>query len=229
MKALKIIFLGLLIIMFIPIHVNLKYNQKLMGYLRYLMWCKSFLTQEQKDKNGLSQNIASSNNKINKKKIILKKKLNFKGKNADIETEKVNLNKAHTKKHDFFKKAKELKQFVSKKMLKSYIHLLKCFFCFGVRTKAAVNFKFFVKDMEKTGTLYGTICAVLALISIPKNFNIFITPNFAEQKSRLKFNLKANIYPIGVLFIGFCIIIRLIYDITRFKIFRQRHIKEVGK
>ena len=47
--------------------------------------------------------------------------------------------------------------------------------------------------MEKTGTLYGIMCATLALISIPKNFNIFIISNFAEQKSKLKFNLKANI------------------------------------
>ncbi|MGN1039548.1 MAG: hypothetical protein ACI4PI_02575 [Oscillospiraceae bacterium] len=225
----KIIFLGLLIIMFIPIHVNLKYNQKLTGYLCYLIWRKSFLTQKQKDKNGLSQNIANSNNEINKKKIILKKKLSSKNKNTDVKTKKINLNKERAKKHNFLKKAKELEQFVSKKMLKSYINLLKCFFCFGVRTKAAVSFKFFVKDMEKTGTLYGTMCAALALISIPKNFNIFITPNFAEQKSRFKFNFRANIYPIGVLFTSLLIVIRLTYDIVRFKIFRQRHIKEAGK
>ncbi|MGN1034776.1 MAG: hypothetical protein ACI4PK_04250 [Oscillospiraceae bacterium] len=225
----RIIFLVLLIIMFIPIHVNLKYNQKLTGYLRYLIWRKSFLAQKQKDKNGLSQNIASSNNEINKKKIILKNRLSSKSANADVEIEEVDLNKERKKKHNFFKKAKELKQFVSKKMLKSYINLLKCFFCFGVRTKAAVSFKFFVKDMEKTGTLYGAMCAVLALIYIPKNFNIFITPNFAEQKSRLKFNLRANIYPIGVFFTSLLIIIRLTYDIVRLKIFSRKNVRKVGK
>lgn len=215
--------------MFVPIHVNLKYNQKFTGYLRYLVWRKSFLTQKQKNDNSLSQNIASSNNQINKKKMMFKKKSNSEGKNANVEAKKINLKKIYTKMHNFLQRAKTLKQFVSKKMLKCYMRLLKCFFCFGVRTKAAVSFKFFIKDMEKTGTLYGTMCMALALISIPKNFNIFIMPNFAEQKSRLKFNLKANIYPIGVLFISFLIIIRLIYDIVRFKMFSQRHIKEVGE
>lgn len=213
MRALKIFFLVLLIILFIPIHVNLKYNQKFTGYLRYLVWRKNF----------------SLNNKKNKKKTTLKKELISKDKNFNVETQKLNLNKKSTKKHNFLKEAKKIKQFVGRKMLKSYIHLLKCFFYLGVRTKTTVNFKFFVKDMEKTGTLYGTVCAALALISIPKNFNIFITPNFAEQKSRLKFNLKANIYPIGVLVIGLCVIIRLIYDVVRFKIFSRKQVEEVGK
>ncbi len=215
--------------MFVPIHVNLKYNQKFTGYLCYLVWRKSFLTQKQKNNDGFSQNIASSNDQINKKKMMFKKKSSSEDRNVNVEAKKINLKKIHTKMHNFLKKAKMLKQFISKKMLKSYVRLLKCFFCFGVRTKTAVSFKFFIKDMEKTGTLYGTMCMALALISIPKNFDIFITPNFAEQKSKLKFNLKANIYPIGVLFTVFLIIMRLIYDIVRFKMFSQRHIKEVGK
>ena len=213
MRALKIFFFFFLIIIFIPIHVNLKYNHQFTGYLRYLIWRKNF----------------SPNNKKNKKKTTLKKELIPKDKNFNVAMKKINLNKKSTKKHNFLKEAKKIKQFVGRKMLKSYIHLLKCFFYLGVRTKIIVNFKFFVKDMEKTGTLYGTMCATLALISIPKNFNIFIMPNFAEQKSKLKFNLKANIYPIGVLVIGLCIIIRLIYDVVRFKIFSRKQVEEVGK
>lgn len=213
MRALKIFFLVLLIILFIPVHVNLKYNHKFTGYLRYLIWRKNF----------------SPNNKKNKKTTTLKKELISKDKNSDVAMKKINLNKKSTPKHNFLKQAKKIKQFVSKKMLKNYIHLLKYFFYLGVRTKITVNFKFFVKDMEKTGTLYGTVCTALALISIPKNFNVFIMPNFAEQKSKLKFNLKANIYPIGVLVIGLCIIIRLIYDVVRFKIFSRKQAEEVGK
>lgn len=213
MRALKIFFLVLLIILFIPIHVNLKYNQKFTGYLRYLVWRKNF----------------SPNNKKNKKTATLKKELISEDKNFNVAMKKINLNKKSTKKHNFLKEAKKIEQFVGRKMLKSYTHLLKYFFYLGVRTKITVNFKFFVKDMEKTGTLYGTVCAALALISIPRNFNIFIMPNFAEQKSKLKFDLKANIYPIGVLVIGLFIILRLIYDVVRFKIFSRRQVEEVGK
>ena len=181
--------------------------------MRYLVWCKNF----------------SPNNKKNKKKTTLKKELISKDKNFNVETQKLNLSKKSTQKHNFLKQAKKVKQFMSKKMLKSYIHLLKCFFYLGVSTKITVDFKFFVKDMGKTGTLYGTMCATLALISIPKNFNVFIMPNFAEQKSKLKFDLKANIYPIGVLVIGLFIILRLIYDVVRFKIFSRKQVEEVGK
>ena len=109
MRALKIFFLVLLIILFIPIHVNLKYNQKFTGYLRYLIWRKNF----------------SPNNKKNKKTATLKKELISEDKNFNVAMKKINLNKKSTKKHNFLKEAKKIKQFVGRKMLKSYIHLLK--------------------------------------------------------------------------------------------------------
>lgn len=182
----KVILFILLVVMSIPICIKINYNNGLSIYLRYFIFTK----------------------KLKKKNKSLPQKIKFR----QVETKRTVL---ESKKEKSSNKLPLKKQFINKKILRTYFKLIKFFFKIGTNIKIKFNCQFFVNDMEKTGILYGLISALSTTIKIPKNINISITPNFAGQKMLYKFELNGRIYPIGIFICAFLFILRGSYDLIR--------------
>ena len=207
------VLLTILIILLIPIRASGVYDQGLTFELRYLLWCKKINPPSKPNQQSSDSQVkTSAHNKFNLSRGKQKKKAKKK------KSRKLNL------KQNF----KLFCSFCSVELIKSYFRLMQLFFKIGLRLKAHLDLNFFVSDAAKTGILYGGVCAILKMIPIHKNITLSIFPDFEKQKSSVKFDLSALIFPLGLLVVLTLLLLKILWDFMKFKIMRKTTLK-IGK
>ncbi|GHU85290.1 hypothetical protein FACS1894198_2890 [Clostridia bacterium] len=186
----NIIFLALLIILLTPVRLDIGYTDRLTVNIRYF---------------GIKKDMGRS-----------KTKKSSKGKKND-KPAKENVKKNKQAKTRFFKNAKAEIAFWETKW-KAYAKTLKMAIrtCCKLRTVRLTG-GFFCGDMAWTGLVFGLISSVLATLKPKKCVDIMIVPEFAEQKTNVKFFLSAYVWLVGLLFWGVILGSKFLIDLVRFK------------
>ncbi|GHV30638.1 hypothetical protein FACS189481_5100 [Clostridia bacterium] len=196
----NIIFLTLLIAFLAPVRLDIEYDDRLAVTFRYF---------------GIKKNMGQGKTKKSSKK-----------KKKDDKPVEENVKKNKRAKIRIFKDAKAGVAFWGTKW-GAYAKLLKMAIrtCFKLRAFRLIGGIFCV-DVAWTGLMFGLISSVLATLKPKKCVDIMIVPEFAEQKTNVKFFFSAYIWLVGLLFWGIILGSRFLIDLVRFKNVRRETLGE---